>query len=67
MTISPMVNSATLRVLLNGALSTGMPRVRAACRSTWSVPMQKQPTAISGPAAASTSAVSCVRLRMPST
>ena len=54
MTISPMVSSATLRVLENGALKTGMPSAAAASRSTWSVPMQKQPTAISGPALRST-------------
>ena len=57
MTISPITSSATLRVLEKGALKTGMPRWRAASRSTWLVPMQKQPTAISRSAAASTSAV----------
>jgi len=34
MTISAIVNSATLRVLENGALNTGMPLRRAAARST---------------------------------
>ena len=29
MTISPMVSSATVRVLEKGALKTGMPRMRA--------------------------------------
>ena len=38
-----MTSSATLRVLLNGALNTGTPRWLAASRSTWLVPMQKQP------------------------
>ena len=65
-TISPMTSSATLRVLENGALKTGMPRLRAASRSTWLVPTQKQPTAISPSAAASTSSVIWVRERMPS-
>jgi len=53
-------------VLLNGALNTGMPRWRAASRSTWLVPMQKQPMLISLSAWSSTSAVMVVRLRMPS-
>ncbi len=47
MTISAIVSSATLRVLENGALKTGMPMVRAAARSTWLVPTEKQPIAIS--------------------
>ncbi len=62
-----MTNSATLRVLENGALNTGTPSVSAVRRSTWFVPMQKAPTAMSFGAAASTSAVSCVRDRMPTT
>ena len=37
----------TLRVLENGALKTGMPSRIAAFRSTWLVPMQKQPIAAS--------------------
>ena len=65
-TTSAMVSSATLRVLEYGALNTGMPSRRAASRSTWLVPTEKQPTTISRSAAASTSAVSCVRERMPS-
>ncbi len=40
-------SSATERVLEYGALNTAMPRSRAALRSTWLVPMQKQPTATS--------------------
>jgi hypothetical protein len=53
------------RVLEYGALNTGMPASAAASRSTWLVPMQKQPTAIRRLARASTSAVSWVRERMP--
>ena len=45
--ISASTSSATLRVLENGALNTGMPRSSAAARSTWLVPMQKQPTPVS--------------------
>ena len=44
-TTSAMVNSATLRVLLNGALKTATPERLAESSSTWSVPMQKQPIA----------------------
>ena len=47
MMISPITSSATLRVLEKGALKTGIAWRSAASRSTWSVPMQKQPTAIS--------------------
>ena len=54
MMISPITSSATLRVLEKGALNTGMPRLRAERRSTWLVPMQKQPTAIRRSAASST-------------
>src|SRR6266568_3556500 len=42
--ISATIISATLRVLENGALNTGTPRRLAPSRSTWLVPMQKQPT-----------------------
>ena len=65
MMTSASTSSATLRVLENGALNTGTPWASAACRSTWLVPMQKQPTAASRGAAFSTSAVSWVRERMP--
>ncbi len=65
MTISASVNSATERVLEKGALNTGMPRLRAASRSTWFVPTEKQPTAARRSAASKTSSVSCVRERMP--
>ena len=43
--ISPITSSTTLRVLEYGALKTAMPRSAAASRSTWLVPMQKQPIA----------------------
>ena len=66
MMISASTSSATLRVLENGALKTGMPRPRAACRSIWLVPMQKAPIADElGCACCRTSAVSWVRERMP--
>jgi hypothetical protein len=63
--ISASTSSATDRVLEKGALKTGMPRIMAASRSIWLVPMQKAPTAMSLGAAAITSAVSRVRERMP--
>ena len=66
MTISAMVSSATERVLENGALKTGMPMVRQAARSTWLVPTEKQPIATSERMPSITSAVICVRERMPS-
>ncbi|MNL68465.1 hypothetical protein D3C87_1931890 [compost metagenome] len=44
---SASTSSATERVLEYGALNTAIPRSRAAFRSTWLVPMQKQPTATS--------------------
>ncbi len=43
--ISPITSSTTLRVLEYGALNTPTPRAAAAARSTWLVPMQKQPIA----------------------
>ena len=63
--ISPNTNSATERVLENGALNTGIPRIFAALRSTWLVPIQKQPIAISLGAASIISAVNWVRERKP--
>ena len=63
--ISASTSSATERVLENGALKTGMPRIMAASRSIWLVPMQKAPMAISCGAAAMASAVRRVRERMP--
>jgi energy-coupling factor transporter ATP-binding protein EcfA2 len=44
--ISPITSSATLRVLENAELNTGIPLRRAALRSTWLVPTLKHPTAI---------------------
>ena len=61
-----MVSSATLRVLEYGALKTGIPSFRAALRSTWLVPTEKQPTTSSRSAASITSAVNWVRERIPS-
>ena len=66
MMIWPSTSSATLRVLENGALKTGIARRRASAKATWSVPMQKQPTAIRRLAASSTRGVTLVRERMPS-
>lgn len=43
--ISLMTSSATLRELEKGELKTAMPDEAAATRSTWLVPMQKQPMA----------------------
>ena len=63
--ISASTSSATLRVLENGALNTGMPRSSAAARSTWLVPMQKQPTPVSREAFSKNSRPSCVAERMP--
>jgi hypothetical protein len=39
-----MTSSATERELEKGELKTGMPALAALRRSTWFVPMQKQPT-----------------------
>ena len=65
--ISPRTSSTTLRVLENGALNTATPRSAAAVRSTWLVPMQKQPTASRSLPASSTSGVIVVFDRIPST
>ncbi len=62
-----MIISATLRVLLNGALKTGTPRPSAASSDTWFVPMQKQPTASKESPASSTASRTCVLLRIPRT
>ena len=64
--ISARASSTTLRVLLNGALNTAMPRAAAAIRSIWLVPMQKAPMASSSSASARTSSVTWVPERMPS-
>ena len=63
--VSASTSSATLRVFENGALKTGMPRCCAASRSTWLVPMQKQPDAGQPRRALEDSAVNCVAERMP--
>ena len=47
MMISASTSSATLRVLENGALNTGTPRLAAASKAIWLVPMQNAPTATS--------------------
>lgn len=65
--ISPMINSATLRELLKGELNTAMPLSAAHWRSTWFVPMQKQPMTMRFLASFSTRAVSLVFDRMPMT
>jgi hypothetical protein len=41
--ISPMTSSATERELEKGELKTAIPFLAALSRSTWFVPMQKQP------------------------
>ncbi len=64
--ISPITSSTTLRVFEYGALKTAMPRSAAATRSTWLVPMQKQPIACRSVAASSTRGVMWVLERMPS-
>ncbi|CFW38401.1 Uncharacterised protein [Bordetella pertussis] len=64
---SPSTSSATERVLENGALKTGTPRIMAASRSTWLVPMQKHPTTRRSGLAASRSASRWVRERIPTT
>ena len=64
--ISPITSSTTLRVLEYGALKTATPRSAAAARSTWLVPMQKQPIASRSSAASRTRGVIVVLERMPS-
>lgn len=63
--ISASTSSATERVLEKGALKTGMPRIMAASRSIWLVPMQKAPIDMSLRAPSITSSVRRVRERMP--
>ncbi len=65
MTISAIVSSATLRVFEKGALNTGTPARLAETRSTWLVPTEKQPMAMSRSAACRMSGVIWVRDRMP--
>lgn len=66
-TISAIVSSATERELEKGELKTAIPREAAVVRSTWLVPMQKQPTTMRFLAAFRTCAVSLVFERMPMT
>ena len=63
--ISAIASSTTLRVLENGALNTATPRLAAAARSTWFVPMQNAPTASRSGAAAKTRSVTWVCDLMP--
>ena len=63
--ISAIASSTTERVLENGALNTATPRLAAAARSTWFVPMQNAPTASRSGAAASTRSVTWVWDLMP--
>lgn len=65
--ISAMTSSATERLLLKGELKTAMPDCAAAVRSTWFVPMQKQPITRRFLAAERTREVICVLERMPRT
>ena len=65
--ISASAISTTDRVLENGALNVAMPRDAASARSIWLVPMQYAPMATRSEACASTSAVTWVLDRMPST
>src|SRR5918998_2075446 len=65
--ISAIAISTTLRVLEYGALNTATPAAEAAARSIWLVPMQNAPTAARPGRRRSTSAVTWVFDRMPST
>ena len=64
--ISAIASSTTERVLENGALNTAIPRLAAASRSTWLVPMQNAPTASRPSALARTRSVTWVCDLMPS-
>jgi hypothetical protein len=61
------MSSATERELEKGELKTQIPCEAAYLRSTWFVPMQKQPTTMRFLASARTRAVSLVLERMPRT
>jgi hypothetical protein len=65
--ISAMTSSATLRELLKGELKTAMPWSAAYWRSTWLVPMQKQPMTMRFLASLRTRAESLVLERIPMT
>jgi len=64
--MSQITSSTTERVFEYGALNTATPCVPAYSRSTWLVPMQKQPTAESPWRASMTLRVTEVLERMPS-
>ena len=61
----PITSSATLLVLLYGALKTTTPFLEAALISTWFTPIQKHPMACNFFAAAKTFGVICVFDRIP--
>jgi hypothetical protein len=65
--ISQMTNSATLRELLKGELNTAIPCSAAYCRSTWFVPIQKQPITMRLRASFRTRSVNLVFERIPIT
>lgn len=65
--ISAMTSSATERELEKGELKTVAPALVAYGRSTWEVPMQKQPTAMRFLACLRTLAVNLVFERIPMT
>jgi hypothetical protein len=58
--ISPITSSATLREFAKGELKTAIPCLAAYSRSTWFVPMQKQPMTIKFLASLRTASVSFV-------
>ena len=64
--ISARASSTTLRVFENGALNTATPRVLAAARSIWLVPMQNAPIATRSVSSVSTFSVTWVLDRIPS-
>lgn len=65
--ISAIVSSATEREFENGELKTAIPSWAAVFKSTWFVPMQKQPITVRFFAELRTRAVSLVLERMPMT
>lgn len=65
--ISAIVISATERELAKGELKTAIPSEAAVFRSTWLVPMQKQPITMRFFASRRTRAVSLDLERMPIT
>lgn len=65
--ISAMTSSATLREFAKGELKTAIPSFAAYSRSTWFVPIQKQPTTSRFFASLRTFSVSFVLERIPMT